>query len=101
MHAHMPATRPARARTRTDITGAEASLPRRSDVRQHPSIGGELDDVLVDDTDGVVCTWPRRLQTVHDDGIVVRGSGGGERASVLSVLSRREVELTLSYTRDR
>ena len=35
------------------------------------------------------------------DGIVVRGSGGGERASVLSVLSRREVELTLSYTRDR
>jgi hypothetical protein len=27
VHAHMPATRPARARTRTDITGAEASLP--------------------------------------------------------------------------
>jgi hypothetical protein len=27
---------------------------RRSDVRQHPSIGGELDDVLVDDTDGAV-----------------------------------------------
>jgi hypothetical protein len=67
--------------------------------------------VLVDDTDGAVCTWPRprrvcTLQTVRDarstvDGIVVRGSGGGERASVLSVLSRREVELTLSYTRDR
>ena len=71
-----------------------------------PSIGGELDDVLVDDTDGAVCTWPRLCGSADRcattlDGIVVRGSGGGERASVLSVLSRREVELTLSYTRDR
>jgi hypothetical protein len=47
-----------------------------------------------------VCTLQTRCATTLD-GIVVRGSGGGERASVLSVLSRREVELTLSYTRDR
>ena len=81
--AHMPATRTARARTRTHITGAEASLPAVLYGNTLASAGSSTMCSLMTRM-AVVCrlhpTWPRRLQTARRR--IVRGRAEQAAAGV-------------------
>ena len=87
--AHMPATRTARARTRTHITGAEASLPAVLYGNTLASAGSSTMCSLMTRMAlfAADCTWPRRLQTARRRIVrTVVGTEGRGAAGVRLVL---------------